>query len=111
MLVPSRTARHGVRAAVLLLSLAGGHIAVAEENDVRAIVKANFEAADADGSGSLDPSEFQALIDANAKHEIGRAAMVRRFGAYHRAFVRADRDGDGSVAWSEIVDNAREQAE
>jgi len=108
---PSRTARHAVRAAVLLLSLAGSHVAVAEENEVRAIVEANFEAADADGSGSLDASEFRALIDANAGHQIGRAAMVRRFGAYDRAFGRADRDGDGSVAWSEIVNNAREQAE
>ena len=78
---------------------------VANKQDLQAIVKANFEAADADGNGSLNENEFPALIDANAKYEIGRAAMVKRFGAYKRAFNTADRDGDGEVSWSDLMAN------
>ena len=75
----------------------------AEEKNPMAIVKANFQAADRDGNGALDSREFPALIDANAEHKIGRAAMVKRFGAYDRAFSTADRDADGVVAWSELM--------
>jgi len=92
---------------VLVLSLAGIGVHAEEQNPMT-IVKANFQAADADGNGSLDSREFPALIDANAEHKIGRAAMVKRFGAYVRAFNKADRDGDGAVAWSELMSNRPE---
>ena len=85
---------------VLVLSFTGIGMH-AEEKNPMAIVKANFQAADRDGNGALDSREFPALIDANAEHKIGRAAMVKRFGAYDRAFSTADRDADGVVAWSE----------
>lgn len=93
----------------LTLALVTSSVAVAEERDTRAIIEANFKAADADSNGSLTPTEFKALIDANAESEIGRAAMIKRFGAYERAFNAADQDGDGSVAWSEIARNMPEE--
>ena len=89
-------------AALLVTSLAD---ATAQERDVLSIVEANFAAADADGSTGLDATEFRALIDANALSKIGRAATVKRFGAYDRAFDIADKDGDGSVTWDEIMEN------
>lgn len=88
--------------AVLFVLLTATQL-TAEEPDVLSIVEANFKAADADGNESLDPTEFQSLIDANAENEIGRAATVKRFGAYKRAFKRADQNSDGRVAWSEIL--------
>lgn len=96
--------------AVLVLLLLVVNAANAEEKDVRAIVESNFQSADADGDGSLSSTEFRSLIDANAENEIGRAAMVKRFGAYKRAFKTADRDGNGGVTWAEIIENASQQA-
>ena len=92
---------------VLVLSFTGIGMD-AEEKNPMAIVKANFQAADRDGNGALDSREFPALIDANAEHKIGRAAMVKRFGAYDRAFSTADRDADGVVAWSELMTKRHE---
>ena len=86
----------------LVVSFSGIGIHAAEK-DPMAIVTATFQSADRDGSGSLDSSEFPALIDANAEHKSGRAAMVKRVGADNRAFNTADRDGDGVVAWSELM--------
>ena len=90
--------------AVVCITLFSGG-AFAEENKILEIVKANFEAADMDGNGSLDKKEFPSLIDANAEHNIGRAKMAKRFGAYDRAFKTADKDGDGAVTWSELMSN------
>ncbi|MAV26147.1 MAG: hypothetical protein CMQ05_08510 [Gammaproteobacteria bacterium] len=100
-----RLAKQLVQPVVLAIALVTASGAVAEERDPEAIIKANFKAADSDGNGSLNPTEFKALIDANAESEIGRAAMIKRFGAYDRAFNTADQDRDGSVAWSEIARN------
>ena len=83
--------------------------AISEETDVLAIVEDHFLAADANGDGNLDRTEFPALIDANAAREIGRATMVKRFGAYERAFNTADQNSDGFVAWSEILAGRRAQ--
>ena len=88
--------------AILCLTFLAG-VALAEESELLAIVKANFEAADVDGSGSLDADEFPSLIDANAEHNLGRAATVKRLGVYDRAFKTADRDGDGVVSWSDLM--------
>ncbi len=86
---------------VVLLLISGW--AIAETTDVMLIVEDHFHAADANGDGQLDRTEFPALIDANAARDIGRAAMVKRFGAYGRAFNTADQNDDGVVAWSEIL--------
>ena len=87
----------------LLLALSASTATIAEEQDLLSIARDNFQAADADGDSSLDPTEFRSLINANAESNIGRASTVKRFGAYDRAFKTADRNGDGSVAWSEII--------
>ena len=76
---------------------------IAEEQDSLAIAETNFIAADRDGDGKLDQYEFRFLIDANAENNIGRAATIRRFNAYDRAFQRVDRNSDGSVLWTEVV--------
>ena len=100
-----------LRSIVVVTTLLMTGVTAAEERDPRAIIESNFKAADADGNGRLSPAEFRALIDANAESEIGRAAMVKRFGAYDRAFSAADQDGDGSVAWSEISRNIQDREE
>lgn len=103
--------RLGNRSAMLVLLLLAAPVTMAEEQDLRSIVEANFEAADTDGDGRLGPDEFRSLIDANAEKNIGRAAMVKRFGAYERAFATADRDGDGSVVWPELVTNQAQRGQ
>ena len=87
------------------LLMATASFSQAQERDVLSIIEANFAAADADGSTGLDATEFRSLIDANAISKIGRAATVKRFGAYDRAFNIADKDGDGFVTWTEIMEN------
>ena len=86
---------------------------IADQTGVLSIVEDHFHAADANGDGQLDRTEFPALIDANAARNIGRAAMVKRFGAYERAFKTADQNDDGVVPWSEILAGqaAREHGE
>ena len=63
---------------------------------------ANFMQADADADGALTLSEFTTLIDLNAQHGIGRAAMIRRFGKYSTAFGRIDTNADGFVTPEEM---------
>ncbi len=97
-----------LKVAACTLALATGTNNLAQDNDLLGIVKTNFDAADVDSNGSLDAAEFPALINANAEHDIGRSKMVKRFGAYERAFNTADKDGDGQVAWAEIMANRPE---
>ena len=70
--------------------------------------EANFETADANGDGALTQAEFKAFVDANADDNLGRAAQLKRFGAYDRAFDRLDRDKSGTVTWSEVMDGLAE---
>ena len=70
--------------------------------DTNALARENFDQADANDDGKLSPTEFRVFIDENAKDEIGRAAMVKRFGAYDRAFATLDQDEDGFVSGAEL---------
>lgn len=66
-------------------------------------VRTNFKQADANKDGKLSKSEFRRFIDENAKDNIGRASMVKRFGAYDAAFARVDTNKDGIVTGKELV--------
>ena len=74
-----------------------------EEADDQAKARENFQQADADNDGQLTPAEFRKFIDANAKDGLGRAGMVRRFGAYKTAFERVDKNADGVVTAPELA--------
>jgi len=78
-----------------------------EATEKKALMKENFKQADADGDGSLTPEEFKTFVDANADDDLGRAGKVRRMGAYDKAFKKMDKDEDGAVSWSEIVEKVK----
>lgn len=86
-----------VAAATLLMST------TAHSADDAAKGRANFVAADKNNDGQLSTSEFRVFIDANAKDELGRAAMVKRFGAYDRAFKQLDANEDGQITKAELA--------
>lgn len=74
----------------------------ADEAD-REKARTNFLAADANSDGKLSRNEFRVFIDAQARDNIGRAGMVRRFGAYDRAFRTLDTNKDGSISPRELA--------
>ena len=74
-----------------------------EEADDQAKARENFQQADGDNDGKLTRTEFRNFIDANAKDGLGRAGMVRRFGAYETAFERVDKNEDGVVTPRELA--------
>ena len=74
-----------------------------EGADDQAKARENFQQADADDDGKLTPAEFRNFIDANADDGLGRAGMVRRFGAYETAFKRVDKNADGVVTARELA--------
>ncbi len=74
-----------------------------EEADDQAKARENFQQADSDSDGRLTPAEFRNFIDANAEDGLGRAGMVRRFGAYGTAFERVDKNEDGVVTALELA--------
>lgn len=63
----------------------------------------NFKQSDANGDGKLTKAEFRKFIDANAADDIGKASMVKRFGAYDTAFDRVDKNKDGVVTGAELA--------
>lgn len=65
--------------------------------------EANFKQANASGSGTLTATEFKAFIDLNAASGLGKAARVKSFGAYDKAFAGVDANKDGVVTWDEYV--------
>jgi len=69
----------------------------------RKAAQINFKQADANKDGNLSKSEFRRFIDENAKDKIGRAPMVKRFGAYNTAFGRLDANKDGVVTRKELA--------
>jgi Ca2+-binding EF-hand superfamily protein len=74
-----------------------------EKADDRAKAQENFQQADSNNDGKLTPAEFRKFIDANAKDGLGRAGMVRRFGAYGTAFGKVDKNADGVVTPRELA--------
>ena len=74
-----------------------------EEADDQAKARENFQQADADNDRKLTLAEFRIFIDANADDGLGRAGMVRRFGAYETAFIRVDKNADGVVTAPELA--------
>ena len=83
--------------------LIGAPTMAKEKNDDRAKARENFQQADADNNGKLTPAEFRNFINANADDGLGRAGMVRRFGAYETAFERVDKNEDGVVTPRELA--------
>ena len=65
--------------------------------------EANFTSANASGSGSLSAAEFKAFIDLNAAAGIGKAAKIKSYGAYDRAFSGVDTNKDGLITWDEYM--------
>ncbi|MFN2098751.1 hypothetical protein [Altererythrobacter sp. MF3-039] len=74
-----------------------------EEADDQAKARKNFQNADADSDGKLTRAEFRNFINANAEDGLGRAGMVRRYGAYGTAFERVDKNEDGVVTARELA--------
>jgi len=69
--------------------------------------QANFVAADMNQDEQLDMAEFKTFINLNADHNLGRAAMIRRFGMYGRAFGTLDANRNGVVSKQEITARAQ----
>lgn len=92
-------------AATSLLSLSIA--APANADAQRAQAQANFQAADVNQDERLDMAEFTTFINLNADHNLGRAAMIRRFGMHGRAFGQIDANGDGVVSKQEIAMQAQ----
>ncbi len=82
--------------------LAAPALALDKEADRRA-AQQNFKQSDANSDGKLTKAEFRIFIDANAADDIGRASMVKRFGAYDTAFGRVDKNRDGIVTGQELA--------
>lgn len=86
----------------IFLGASGASKADAAETQIPEQVVVNFQQADANGDRSLTFAEFTRLIDLNAHHGIGRAALIQRRGAYQMAFGRIDADGNGVVTTDEM---------
>ncbi len=69
----------------------------------RKAVQQNFKQADGNGDKKLTKAEFRKLIDANAADNLGKASMIKRFGAYDTAFARVDTNKDGIVTLKELA--------
>jgi hypothetical protein len=76
-------------------------------NPQRAQLQANFQAADVDKDEQLNLAEFKTFIDLNADHKIGRAASIRRFGMYTKAFKEIDANGDGVATKEDFAAQAK----
>lgn len=74
-----------------------------EEADDQAKARENFQQADANSDGKLTQAEFRNFINANAEDGLGRAGVVRRYGAYGTAFERVDKNKDGVVTARELA--------
>ena len=96
-----RRARHAFALPAVFAAFLTGAAGAASEAE-RQMAAENFAQADVDADGALTLAEFTTLIDLNAEDELARAATVKRFGAYAKAFGRIDADGDGIVTRDEI---------
>lgn len=94
--------RHILQVSFLSL-LAASPVLAMNDNADRKAARENFMQADANKDALLSKSEFKNFINANADDDLGRASMVRRFGAYDRAFARVDANKDGFVSGKELA--------
>ena len=92
---------------LMILMAAAPALAQASAPDRQSLARENFAQADADGDEKLSASEFRRFIDENAKDDLGRAAMVKRFKAYDKAFERLDANKDGFVSRTEFASARR----
>lgn len=69
----------------------------------------NILQADANNDAVISRSEFEKLIDMNADDKLGRAAMVKRLGAYDAAFGKLDGNSDGFLTKEEMQALAEER--
>lgn len=76
--------------------------------DKQAMIE-NMLKADTNNDGILYLSEFELLINLNAEDGLGKAALIKRTGAYKKAFTRIDSNGDGAVSKSEAQKMAEER--
>ena len=93
----------GASVAPLALVVAAGTALAGLSPAALKTAEANFKTANASGSGALTPAEFRSFIDLNAAAGIGKAAKIKSFGAYDRAFSGVDADKNGLVTWDEYV--------
>jgi hypothetical protein len=91
----------GLAGLVALQAVGAAHAQLAPEALKKA--EANFASANASGSGSLTAAEFKSFIDLNAAAGIGKAAKIKSYGAYNKAFTGVDANKDGVVSWDEYV--------
>ncbi len=78
--------------------------ALAQSDEAKAqMARENFKQADRNKDAKLSKSEFRAFINANAKDGLGKASMVKRFGAYDRAFASLDKNKDGQITRQELI--------
>ncbi len=61
-----------------------------------------FAAADKNGDGSLDKTEFHTFIDLLAAEGVPNAVKVKSSGRYDFAFARIDKNGDGRITPDEL---------
>jgi len=92
--------------AILPAMIGMAHLAPANADAGRAQAQANFQAADVNQDEVLDPTEFRTFINLNADHNLGRAAMIRRFGMHGKAFGQLDANGYGVMTPAEIASMA-----
>lgn len=69
----------------------------------------NMLQADSNNDGMLFLSEFELLIKLNADDGLGKAAMVKRTGAYRQVFNRLDSNGDGALTKQEAQQLAKQR--
>lgn len=93
--------KNRILAGLAVIALASGS-ASAQSDSEREKARANFRQADTNEDGLLSRSEFRTFINANAEDGLGRAGMIRRLGAYDRAFDRIDADKNGLLTPAEM---------
>ena len=87
--------------AALALSQGAAHAQNMSKADRQKMIE-NIVQADKNNDGAISRSEFETLINLNAADGLGRAAQVKRMGAYDRAFGRIDANGDGFLTRTEM---------
>lgn len=64
--------------------------------------QAEFKAADQNGDGALDKTEFKTFIDQLAVEGKPNAVKIKSSGRYDMAFGRLDKNGDGRITPDEL---------